>query len=232
LVSLAAVPEAAAEFSIKMGTRWEPLRYTFAARSSCPATGAVAGCGGMGGIGAYDSGLGGWQNLDLNPYVGLGFTDRFSLNISLDFGTYSDSVLLNPPIREVLDTASYWQLGFKIGMKLYLSIPKREQIAAYIWLDAFKYIAGVHDPSRTVTDPADRFSAALLARSASTSGSAWSTSSTSSSPSAPRSSACVTATSARTTPPARASASSTASRATATPPWRTARTSRCTRSSR
>src|SRR5262245_27294438 len=83
LVTVAVVPEAAAEFSLKMGTRWEPVRYTFAVRSVCPGAAAVAGCGG------FETGLGGFQNLDLNPYVGIGFSDRLSLNLSLDFATFS-----------------------------------------------------------------------------------------------------------------------------------------------
>ncbi|HEV8324645.1 MAG TPA: hypothetical protein VG389_23710 [Myxococcota bacterium] len=163
IVSLAVIPEAAAEFSLKMGTRWEPLRYTFAVRSVCPGLITTNGCVGSAtapGV-PSESGLGSFQNLDLNPYIGIGFSDRFSLNLLFDFATYTDTTFLNPPTRIAVDSASYWQLGVKLGMKLYLSVPKREQIAAYIWVDVYKYFAGVHDPTRTVTDPADRFAAAL-----------------------------------------------------------------------
>jgi hypothetical protein len=138
-------------FNIALGLKWSPLRYT---RPIGSAGGDPIGMGG----GTSDCSVGtgsasrseclvGWQTTSLDNYIGFFFHPQVGILLSLDMGYSSfhvDGQTPQGPAGMPRDV-SYFQFGFAIGGKFYLTRPTGLRVSPYLYVDLFKYFVSISD---------------------------------------------------------------------------------------
>ena len=139
---------ASADFNLSFGVRWEPMRYTVPQVPTKLGNGGVdvaqPGAGGTATLPSSSS-FNAFQRQDFNGYVGLGFTDKFTLTLGVDFAratlghTYSDPDGSTPTSR------AFNTFGINVGLKWNFVAPKKEKLSPYVYADFFKYFTALND---------------------------------------------------------------------------------------
>ncbi len=135
LSSFWALPSARADLHLAIGSRFEPLRYTspyFPNTSGIPST-------------LFGNSSGSFQSTSLNPYLGLFFAQRYGVLAALDiaYGKLSGETQKVDDAMATRADDSYFQFGFSLGFKYYISPPRPSKIAPYVYADFFKYFASI-----------------------------------------------------------------------------------------
>jgi hypothetical protein len=140
---------ARADFNLSFQVKWEPYRYVLPQLATQVPPGAGMppttdpGAPGASGTSPLpsNSSVNAFQRQDLNARLGLGFTDKFTLQIGLDIARAS--------LSETVDTNSvnrgFTTIGFAVGLKYNFIAPAREKISPYIYGDFFKYFTALND---------------------------------------------------------------------------------------
>jgi hypothetical protein len=139
------------DFSLQFSVKWEPLRYILpqidtvhdqvvggARTITDPATegrGATA-------VLPSSSSFNAFQRRDLNALVGLGFTDKLTLQLGFDLARAS---LSHTDSDANAITHGFTTFGFSVGVKFNFTAPRRETISPYIYGDFFKYFSALND---------------------------------------------------------------------------------------
>ncbi|MCS6912237.1 MAG: hypothetical protein RMK29_18795 [Myxococcales bacterium] len=144
---------ASADLHLAFGTRWQPLRYTTAAYP-------MGNPGGFGGL-RPPLGLSGFQTTSLDPYLALFFAQKYGLLLSLDigYGRLGGETQVGMAAPEPNNT-SFFQFGLALGFKFYITQPRRERVAPYLYADFYKYFASIN-ADKASTDQVS-FAAGLL----------------------------------------------------------------------
>jgi hypothetical protein len=133
-----------AEVHVAVGSRIEPYRYTRNFLPDAPASAAGK---------TLSAANTDFQTTALSPYLGVFFAQRYGLMLGVDLAwsqLNSDGKIgVNPTDAQLSD--SFFQFGLALGGKLYLRDLKKDQIAPYIYVDIFKYFAGVSTNNAGVT---------------------------------------------------------------------------------
>lgn len=141
------IPAAAhAELHLAFGTRWQPLRYTKA---------IFPNASGMDRITLDNSGF---QSTSLDPYLALFFAQKYGAVLSLDIGygknnasTATNSTMGSSTIKS---ENGYFQFGFSLGFKWYITAPRAGKVSPYLYADFFKYFASVMTDQMITPDQA------------------------------------------------------------------------------
>lgn len=125
---------AGADVHMQFGTKWQPLRYTTAAY---PTGGAAAA--------SLPTGLSGFQSTSLDPYLAIFFAQKYGLQLSLDvgYGKLGNETQVGMAAPEP-NNSSFFQFGFSLGFKFYITQPRREKVSPYIYADFYKYFASIN----------------------------------------------------------------------------------------
>jgi hypothetical protein len=145
-ISLCALPSAHADLHLAVGTRFEPLRYTSAYFPSSNLTSATPSLISGGRTDAF-------QSTSLSPYLGLFIAQRYGIMAAVDIGYAKLGGELQGPsdAMPTKDNNSYFQFGFSVGFKLYLTQPKANKVVPYVYTDFFKYFASISTENTTIT---------------------------------------------------------------------------------
>jgi len=140
---LAAPGVAAADFNLSFGLRYEPARYTLPQIATSHPTGDIASPGANGtSTLPSNSSVNAFQRQDMGATIGLGFTDKLTITISLDFAkaslSHNDSDS-NPTTR------GFSTFGLGVGVKWNFVTPAKNKVTPYIYGDFFKYFAALND---------------------------------------------------------------------------------------
>jgi hypothetical protein len=136
-------------FGIAIGLKWAPLRYTHPIGVAGTPLGpmGVSDCSNGGGD---SSGRGeclyGWQTTSLDNYIGFFFHPQIGAMLSLDLGYGSfhwDSAPLVQGGMPINRDVSYFQFGFALGGKFYLTRPTGQRVSPYLYVDIFKYFVSL-----------------------------------------------------------------------------------------
>lgn len=137
---------ARAELHLAFGTRWQPLRYTTAL---FPNAGADE---------RSNQGLSGFQSTSLDPYVALFFAQKYGALLSLDigYGKNTSQTTTNTAMGSSMMASNngYFQFGFALGFKWYVSQPRASRVTPYLYADFFKYFASVMTDKMVTGDQA------------------------------------------------------------------------------
>lgn len=143
------VPAAAwADVHLAFGTKWQPLRYTSAAYPNAGGGAPVA--------------LSGFQSTSLDPYLAVFFAQKYGINLGLDIGY---GKLARETIAGMMTTSandSYFQFGFSLGFKWYITQPRKEKVSPFLYADFFKYFSSISTDKMSVTGDQAAAQAALL----------------------------------------------------------------------
>jgi hypothetical protein len=140
---------AAADFNLNFQVKWEPFRYVLPqyATQHPPATGTPPisdpvnpGASGTATIPSSSS-VNAFQRQNLNALLGLGFTDKLTLQLGIDLARAS----LNHSDDGVEVNRGFTTFGFTLGLKWNFVAPAREKISPYLYGDFFKYFAALND---------------------------------------------------------------------------------------
>lgn len=147
--ALAASPALArADFNMSFGLRWEPMRYMVPQAPTKLGNGAVdvaqPGAGGTAALPSSSS-FNALQRQDFNGYVGLGFTDKFTLTIGLDFARANLSHTYTDPDGSTPTARTFNTFGINVGLKWNFIAPKKEKVSPYIYADFYKYFTALND---------------------------------------------------------------------------------------
>ena len=140
-----AVPAiAAADFNLSFGLRYEPARYTlpqFATQRTQGMGDPVPGSNGTATIPSYSS-SNALQRQDFGATIGIGFTDKLTLTLGVDFARAS----LNHADSDAQPTTlGFSTFGITAGLKWNFVAPAKEKISPYLRADFFKYFAALND---------------------------------------------------------------------------------------
>lgn len=146
LVSLCTLPSARANIHLAVGSRLEPVRYTSPYFPN-PGAATLSEPSLSGGLSNS------FQSTSLSPYLTVFFAQRYGVMASLDMayakvGAESQLANMMPPSS---DNNSYFQFGFSLGMKTYITEPRANKVAPYVYADFFKYFASISTDNMNVT---------------------------------------------------------------------------------
>jgi len=148
-------PSAQADIHLAIGSRFEPLRYTSAyfPNSSTPGPASL-----------YGAKTEPFQSTSLNPYLALFFAQRYGVMAALDiaYAKLSGEVQGMGAAMPVTDGNSYFQFGISIGFKAYISTPRANKVAPYVYADLFKYFASISTDNAAITGEQAAAQAALM----------------------------------------------------------------------
>jgi hypothetical protein len=136
-------------FNIAVGLKWSPLRYTHPIGSHGGApTDGVQGTDDCGaGSGGRTECLYGWQTTSLDNYIGFFFHPQVGILLGLDMGYgsfHGEQQTAQGPAGMPHDV-SYFQFGFSLGGKFYLTRPTGLRVSPYLYVDIFKYFVSIND---------------------------------------------------------------------------------------
>ncbi len=117
-------------FNIALGLKWSPLRYTHplgVAPVDAP---------------AYYT-LQGWQTTSLDNYIGFFFHPQIGIVLGLDIGYSSAHVDDTGNNTKTGYDTSFFQFGFALGGKFYLTRPTGQRVSPYLYVDFYKYFASI-----------------------------------------------------------------------------------------
>ncbi len=132
-------------FNIQMGLKWSPVRYNGPVGDKTAGSGGASPCWGGGGAAATgeDCGLYGFQTTSLDSYLGFFFHPQIGIILGLDIGYGSAGVDSSTQGTTSSTSTSFFQFGFSIGGKFYLTRPTGQKVSPYLYVDFFKYFASV-----------------------------------------------------------------------------------------
>jgi hypothetical protein len=150
-LSLALSPTLAhGDFSLQFAVKWEPLRYilpqvdTVHPANTSPASPSDPSLAGQSGTAVLpsSSSYNAFQRRDLNALLGLGFTDKLTLQIGFDLARAS---LSHTDAEASAVNRTFTTFGFSLGVKFNFTAPRREKISPYLYGDFFKYFSAIND---------------------------------------------------------------------------------------
>jgi hypothetical protein len=141
---------ASADVHLSFGTRWQPLRYTTAAYPFADGTAPAA------------TRLSGFQSTSLDPYVAVFFAQKYGVLLGLDVGYGKVGTEKTAGTTSMFTNDSYFQFGFSLGFKWYITQPRREKVAPLLYADFYKYFASITTDKMNVTGDQAGFNASLL----------------------------------------------------------------------
>jgi hypothetical protein len=149
-------------FNIQVGLKWSPLRYTHPIgapyvvgaggdpnKGPGMGTGPIPGsdCGGGSSESSNRSDcMYGFQTTSLDSYIGFFFHPQIGAILALDlgYGSYhADTNTATVGAQPTFYNTSYFQFGFAIGGKFYLTRPTGMRVSPYLYVDFFKYFASI-----------------------------------------------------------------------------------------
>ena len=130
-----------------------PLRYTHPVGPAADPTHGGAGAATWAAISAGRDGcLYGWQTTSLDNYIGFFFHPQIGAMLSLDLG-YGRSTTTTTPFSNGgprrWSTPRFFQFGFALGGKFYLTRPTAQRVSPYLYVDIFKYFASISTNNQT-----------------------------------------------------------------------------------
>jgi hypothetical protein len=138
---------AGADVHLAFGTKWQPVRYT---TSLYPV--GTPGAMGMPGAGTVSppvvGGLSGFQTTSLDPYFAVFFAQKYGVFLSLDIGygtlkqEYDSANMQFASINP--NNSSFFQFGFALGFKWYITQPRKEKVSPYLLIDFYKYFGVIN----------------------------------------------------------------------------------------
>jgi hypothetical protein len=164
LLSLCIAPSARADLQLAIGTRIEPLRYTSAYFPNATPGGTSANPAPATPPSLYGTDTAPFQSTSLNPYLALFFAQRYGIMASLDIAYAKLDGSTQPPGMAAAMTTdnSYFSFGIAIGFKVYITQPRANRVAPYVYADLFKYFASVSTDNTNITGEQASAQAAML----------------------------------------------------------------------
>lgn len=162
---ISVTPAARADFNLSFSMKFEPMRYTLPQYpTGHPENGAsVADVATAPGSATLPSpSVNAFQRQNFSGLIGLGFTDKLTVTLGVDFARASLGHTDSDPA--VSSNRSFNTFGITAGVKWNFIAPRREKISPYVYGDFFKYFTAINDerPSGTPL-PEVEFAASLAA---------------------------------------------------------------------